>query len=135
MKRFITVNALGALSDDIDKLFDYEAAYKGDECESITDKSQFVPESEALRKLKANGSGISEADMQYYDYPDGKGSLSDKVPVARLKGVDIAEISQAVQKQQKELKGEIEKQQKIAKLESHFAAPAAAQTSITSTSS
>lgn len=133
VRRFKTLSPFAAKKD---KIFVHKYVCTDDSCESITDKSQFVPESEALRKLKAQGSGISEADMQYYDYPNGEGNLSDKIPVARLKGVDIAEVSQAIQQDQKDLKAKIEKQQKIDELEAHFKPSVAdAQTSINNSSS
>lgn len=106
VQRYSTVSSIKGVG----KLETYKYMFTGDDCESITDKSMFVPESEALRKLKSGDSALSASDMQYFDYPDGKENMSDKVPIARIKGADIAEISQEIKADQAKIKKEIDSQ-------------------------
>lgn len=90
----------------------------GGDCESITDKSSFIPNKELMRKAQA---GITMPSQLAYDFPNGEPDNGMKVPVSRIKGADIAEISQAIKKEQKTISGEIQK------AEAEAAATAAAQ--------
>lgn len=94
MKRFNTICNLGS-----QKLVDYELPVTefGD---SITDDSFFVPTAEALK----TASGVLSEDevRTYYDFPDGK-DTGMVPPLARRKGVDMAELSQDIRRRQDEV--------------------------------
>lgn len=62
--------------------------------ESKADFTKFVPTSESVRSLPAGDIGL-----QHYDYPDGRDD-GRPVPIGRRRGVDIAELSEEVRKQQ-----------------------------------
>mgnify|MGYP000043899068 CR=1 FL=1 len=105
MKRFDTICNLGDQS-----LVDYEIP-DVEFGESITDDSFFVPTAEALK----TASGVLSEDevRRYYDFPDGK-DTGIVVPLARKKGVDIAELSTDVRRQQDEIVSVVNKAKKEA---------------------
>lgn len=77
---------------------------KGPEsCISIADMSSYVPNSEIMKKAAAG----QVSGKALYDFEDGKDN-GMKPPVARMKGADIAEISEEIKKQQKNVKNEID---------------------------
>lgn len=103
MKRFNTICNLGEQS-----LVDYEIP-ETEFGESITDDSFFVPTAEALK----TASGVLSEDevKRYYDFPDGK-DTGVAAPLARKKGVDIAELSTDVRRQQDEIISVVNKAKK-----------------------
>lgn len=105
MKRFNTICNLGDQS-----LIDYDIP-DVEFGESITDDSFFVPTAEALK----TASGVLSEDevRQYYDFPDGK-DTGVAPPLARKKGVDIAELSTDVRHQQDEIVSVVNKAKKEA---------------------
>lgn len=62
--------------------------------ESKADLTHFVPIEESVRSLP-----VGDIGLQHYDYPDGKDDGAP-VQIGRKRGVDIAEISEEVRKQQ-----------------------------------
>lgn len=93
--------------------YDETAINKGsNSCISITDKSSFVPNAELMKKARQgiiNGQAI-------YDFQNGKDN-GMKVPVSRIKGLDIAELSEAIIEQQKDVEGKITEAQAKAEAE------------------
>lgn len=90
------------------------SAIKGDwknggNCTSIADMSTFIPNSELMRKASREGA----MGKGLYDFPNGKDN-GMKVPVARMKGADIAEISEAVKEEQGKVKNKIKAAQQEA---------------------
>lgn len=79
---------------------------KGSECDSITDKSAWRPDSATLES-RTRDYTFEETNM-LYDFPDGKDN-GMKVPVSRIKGLDIAELSEAIKEEQKDVEGKIAK--------------------------
>lgn len=77
-----------------------------DSCISIADMSSFVPNKEIMKKAAAG----QVAGQALYDFPDGQDN-GMKPPVARMKGADIAEISEEIKKKQKDIKGKIDEKQ------------------------
>lgn len=91
------------ITDEI-KIAVIKGNWKGAEnCESITDKSSFIPNSQLMRKAAREGANA----QVFYDFEDGKDD-GRKVPVARIKGADIAEISEEIKKEQKDVKAKID---------------------------
>lgn len=101
MKTFSTVNSFGSL-----ELVDF-VPVKKDMSKSIVDRTNFIPDSEAIKRLVSARSFTAPELKALYDFPDGKDD-GRKIPVARMKGVDIAELSQ-------ELKNEFSGMEKAAK--------------------
>lgn len=62
--------------------------------ESVTDPSFFVPESELIKRLHA-GVAYGQALQGLYDFSDGK-DTGINVPLDRYKGIDRAELSEAI---------------------------------------
>lgn len=87
--------------------YDETAINKGsDSCKSITDKSSFVPNAEIMKKARQgiiNGQAV-------YDFQNGKDN-GMKVPVSRIKGLDIAELSETIIKQQEDVKDKMSEAQ------------------------
>lgn len=107
---------------DETKISVIKGTWKGAEnCESITDKSSFIPNSQLMRKAAREGANA----QAFYDFEDGKDD-GRKVPVARIKGADIAEISEEIRKEQKDAKTKIEDAQAKAKAEAEATAKAQA---------
>lgn len=84
----------------------------GDNCISIADMSSFIPNSELMRKAAKEGA----MGQGLYDFEDGKDN-GMKVPVARIKGADIAEISEAIKAEQGEMKEKIKSAKEKAEAE------------------
>lgn len=64
---------------------------------SLTDNTYFVPNSEANKTIDKRA--MMSHDPSLYDYPDGKITSDTKlVAEARKPGLDVAEISQKVEK-------------------------------------
>lgn len=84
----------------------------GDNCTSIADMSSFIPNSELMRKAAREGA----MGQGLYDFQDGKDN-GMKVPVARMKGADIAEISEAIKAEQGEMKEKVKSAQEKAEAE------------------
>lgn len=101
MKRFDTIRTNGTI-----KVIDYELPDVQYDI-SLTDKSKFIPTDEAIKRLTGQALSASEIE-QNYDFVDGKDS-GMKVPVGRMKGLDIAEVSTAVRAEQAEIKADIAK--------------------------
>lgn len=93
--------------------YDETAINKGsNSCISITDKSSFVPNAELMKKARqgiVNGQAL-------YDFKDGK-DTGIKVPVSRIKGLDISELSEAIIEQQNDVKDKITEAQAKAEAE------------------
>ena len=101
MKRFDTIRTNGTI-----EVIDYELPNVQYDV-SLTDKSKFIPTDEAIKRL--TGQALSAAEVeQNYDFVDGK-DTGMKVPVGRMKGLDIAEVSTAVRAEQAEIKADIAK--------------------------
>lgn len=66
----------------------------GDFGESKADFSAFVPTAESVRSLP-----VGDIGLQHYDFPDGKDD-GRPVPLGRKRGVDIAELGEAIIAQQ-----------------------------------
>lgn len=90
-KRFKTISALGDM-----ELVDYEETF-ADIGESVADVSSYVPISDQVRSLPAG-----DISLQLYDFPDGKDN-GMKVPLARQRGVDLAELSTEIRNQQEDV--------------------------------
>lgn len=100
---------LKEITDEI-KIAAIKGSWKnGENCASIADMSSFIPNSELMRKATREGA-MGEG---LYDFPNGKDN-GMKVPVARIKGADIAEISEAIREEQGEVKTKISEAQKEA---------------------
>lgn len=70
--------------------------------ESVADFSQFVPVSQLVQALKGS-KDLGTAAQVFYDYLENKPFDGDfSVPINRFKGLDRAEISQAIQSLEKE---------------------------------
>lgn len=111
------------ITDEI-KISVIKGNWKGAEnCESITDKSSFIPNAQLMRKAAREGANA----QVFYDFEDGKDD-GRKVPVARIKGADIAEISEKIKKEQKEVKTKIDEAN--AKAQAEAEAQARAQASL-----
>lgn len=109
------------ITDEI-KIKAINGNWKGKEnCISITDKSSFIPNAQLMRKALQEGANT----QALYDFTDGKDD-GRKVPVARIKGADIAEISEEIKKEQKKIKGKIEEAEANAKAEAEAQAQAQA---------
>ena len=80
--------------------------------ESLTDDSYFVPQSEN-RNISA--SPLTQADFIYFDFHDGK-DTGVAVPVSRIKGVDIAEISNSVVSQSGSITDKIAEAEELEKI-------------------
>lgn len=74
--------------------------------ESIADKSYFHPSSEIARIASSVPSGAPVSETAYM-FPDGVDSGID-MPIALRKGVDLAELSQAQQNMERQLKESLE---------------------------
>ena len=70
--------------------------------ESLTDKSHFVPASEAVKVLRGVAPLSRDVIARAYDFPDGKDS-GVPVPASRVRGRDIAEISTAIHNESKKI--------------------------------
>ena len=101
MKRFDTIRTNGTI-----EVIDYELPDVQYDI-SLTDKSKFIPTDEAIKRLTGQALSASEVE-QNYDFVDGK-DTGMKVPVGRMKGLDIAEVSTAVRAEQAEIKADIAK--------------------------
>ena len=99
MKRFISIGYFGS------SLVDYSIP-KVSYDKSLTDRSHFVPSSEAIKRLSTMGALTASEVSQCYDFKDGRDN-GMKVPVTRSKGVDIAELSQDIACAQKKLDKDI----------------------------
>lgn len=91
---------------------DQEYMKGAESCESIADMSSYVPNKEIMRKAatgQINGQAL-------YDFQDGKDD-GRKVPVSRIKGKDIAELSEEIKKQQDSVKNKITEAQEKAEEE------------------
>lgn len=67
--------------------------------ESLTDKSHFIPTSEAVKRLASAPPLGHDVVRQIYDFPDGRDNGS-AVPLSRTKGVDMAVLSTAIRLEQ-----------------------------------
>lgn len=102
MKRFDTVCVTGVMS-----VVDYDLPVVSYD-ETLTDKSHFIPTSEAIKRLSASGA-LSDAEVsQNYDFTDGH-DTGMKVPVGRMRGLDIAEVSNAVKAEQQAVRDEVKR--------------------------
>lgn len=117
--RFGTVDASGSIATH--KL---TFKFKGSDCKSITDKTAYVPDAEAVKRLKMAGAE-SLISPSMYDFPDGVDD-GRKVPVARLKGVDIAEVQAAIREDDAVLADKIGKARRRADYEEALRADSAA---------
>lgn len=66
--------------------------------ESVADFTAFVPTEDSVRSLP-----VGDIGKEFFDFPDGK-DTGERVPLARKRGVDIAELSTAIKEQQQEIK-------------------------------
>lgn len=106
MKRFETIDWLNG-----SKIIDYELPVIEFE-ESITDKSHFIPMAESVKRLSV-GPVSSDTIAVMYDFPDGK-DTGMNVPIARKKGVDIAEVSNEIRMSQAKIKEQLKEGKKRA---------------------
>lgn len=106
-KTFKTINSSGDL-----ELID-APKFKKDMSRSVTDKTNYVSDSEAIKRLTLQGSQpLTNPQLQaFYDFTDGK-DTGMKLPITRLKGVDIAEVSTEIKKETENIKDALEKEQK-----------------------
>lgn len=63
--------------------------------ESLTDKSHFVPMSEAVKRLAQQPALGRDVIASIYDFADGR-DTGMAVPLSRNKGVDMAELSVSI---------------------------------------
>lgn len=116
MKCYNTINSLGIGME----IIDYNEPIK-EFGEYIVDDSNFIPMSEAVKRL-SNLTPISETEInQYYDYPDG--NVNGSIPLNRLSGNDdIAVLSTEIRKEQdsisKEIQSEIDYENEKKRLQS-----------------
>lgn len=61
--------------------------------DSITDPTFYTPIGSLVRKLNSQDKIAMSRDPNLYDFPDGK-DTGISLPLARRKGVDLAELSQ-----------------------------------------
>lgn len=129
---FSTINSFGKLSEISGDVTSDGTCYyiarseiplffmKGSEsCPSITDKSEFVPMKELIKKnLVASG---NPQEQGLYDFPDGRDN-GFKVPVSRMKGADIAEIQKEVERDMKEGEASMKAAKRREELAQEFAA-------------
>lgn len=88
MKRWITINPIEG-----SQTYDYDIPKK-EFPDYIVDKSHFIPTAEILRNLEINGSAMHNADLQGYDFKDGKDTGMMIPPTRRGNGADLAEVEQ-----------------------------------------
>lgn len=93
--------------------FDYTRPVK-EFGESLTDKSHFVPASEAVKALRGIAPLSRDVVARAYDFPDGKDS-GVPVPASRARGRDIAEISTAIHNDSKQISEGLKEGANIAK--------------------
>lgn len=79
--------------------------------ESLTDDSHFIPQSENNK----SASPLTQADLIYFDFHDGK-DTGVPVPISRIKGVDIAEISNSVVVQNNSITDKIVEAEELEKI-------------------
>lgn len=106
MRRFKNISLFGS------SLYDYEPP-KQKNGPFIVDDSSFIPMSEAVKQLSRTnplGTGYIEGA---YDFPDGI-DTGMHVPVARMRP-ELPELSQEAYAQNKQLRKDVAKAQKIAK--------------------
>lgn len=110
-KTFATSNSTGDI-----EIVDVPKITK-DMSRSITDRSQYTPDSEAIKRLVATGSQAltSPQLLAYYDFSDGKDN-GMRVPVTRIKGKDIAEISTAIKAELDEVGNKVKDEMEKKKL-------------------
>lgn len=129
-KTFVTANSTGDI-----EIVDVPKITK-DMSRSITDRSQYTPDSEAIKRLVATGSQAltSPQLLAYYDFSDGKDN-GMRVPVTRIKGKDIAEISTAIKAELDEVGNKVKDEMEKKKLYDSLAGtPADASSSSDSSS-
>lgn len=110
-KTFATSNSSGDI-----EIVDVPKITK-DMSRSITDRSQYTPDSEAIKRLVATGNQAltSPQLLAYYDFSDGKDN-GMRVPVTRIKGKDIAEISTAIKAELDEVGNKVKDEMEKKKL-------------------
>lgn len=106
-KTFKTINSSGDL-----EIIDAPKFTK-DMSRSLTDKTNYVSDSEAIKRLTLQGSQpLTNPQLKaFYDFADGH-DTGMKLPVTRFKGVDIAEVSTEIKKETENIKEALEKEQK-----------------------
>lgn len=106
-KTFKTINSSGDL-----EIIDAPKIIK-DMSRSVTDKTNYISDSEAIKRLTLQGSQpLTNPQLRaFYDFADGK-DTGMKLPVTRLKGVDIAEVSTEIKKETENIKEALEKERK-----------------------
>ena len=109
MIRYDTISSL----PDVMHIVDYSPMPDADYEPSLTDKSHFVPTSEAVKRLSASGA-LSDAEIESsFDFRDGK-DTGMKTPVARMRGLDIAELSQGIKAEQAKISAQLSKDKEVA---------------------
>lgn len=129
-KTFATSNSTGDI-----EIVDVPKITK-DMSRSITDRSQYTPDSEAIKRLVATGnqSLTSPQLLAYYDFSDGKDN-GMRVPVTRIKGKDIAEISTAIKAELDEVGNKVKDEMEKKKLYDSLAGTSADASSSSDSSS
>lgn len=97
-------------------------------CERVVDDSNFVPESEILKKLDGARQLSDPEIKQLYDFADGK-DTGTPIPFSRnAENLDIAILSKKIREKQKEIGNKIKEAEETAnrKLQRELAAKAAA---------
>lgn len=119
-KTFATCNSTGDIA-----IVDVPVFHK-DMSRSITDRSQYTPDGEAIKRLVSTGSQAltSPQLLAYYDFSDGKDN-GMRVPVTRIKGKDIAEISTAIKAELDEVGNKVKDELEKKKLYDSLAGTAA----------
>ena len=90
LKRYVSYEPFGS------KVESYSEKANSAFDESVTDDSFFVPESELIKRLNA-GVTYGDALQGAYDFVDGK-DTGIGVPLDRYRGLDRAEVSQALRR-------------------------------------
>lgn len=129
-KTFATSNSTGDI-----EIVDVPKITK-DMSRSITDRSQYTPDSEAIKRLVATGNQAltSPQLLAYYDFSDGKDN-GMRVPVTRIKGKDIAEISTAIKAELDEVGNKVKDEMEKKKLYDSLAGTSADASSSSDSSS
>lgn len=97
-------------------------------CERVVDDSNFVPESEILKKLDGARQLSDPEIRQLYDFADGK-DTGTPIPFSRTaENLDLAILSKEIRESQKEMSKKIKEAEETAnrKMQRELAAKAAA---------
>ncbi|QCS36538.1 hypothetical protein [Capybara microvirus Cap3_SP_446] len=87
------------------KLVEASSVFEDNFDKSKTDLSKYIPQKDQAMNVALSGSS-SVVDGTYYDFKDGK-DTGEKVPFTRRRGLDIAELSTAIDIEAAKVKGSI----------------------------